>query len=138
MELYGWKKNGQISIWNYVPAEKNYPGWHVGADYSGYQSLGDLLSLLKASPVGSKRTLDLDFPARKYAAIGIRKNLEKKVVLVLASNDAQWQFSNMPGKLTLMLGTQGVGDLLNAVTCAQKGEYDFCIESEKGQRLWFW
>ena len=138
MKLHDWRKNGQISVWTYEPDERNYPGWHIGADASGYESLREILLILSQSPIGSKRTIELDLSAKRYAAIGIRKNLAQKIVLLSASQEDQWVFRDASGKFVLKVSAIGVSALLESISRAQGGEYDFCIKSANGQRLWFW
>lgn len=138
MNLNTWKKEGAISIWRYEPKKKNFPGWHMTADSIGYESLIELLSLLKNSIAESKRTIELDSPDGWSASTELKKTPEKKVVIQLIDGGEQWKLKNEDGKLIIMLNKLGVSLFLGGIERAKSGDYDFSIGGTKGQNLWFW
>jgi hypothetical protein len=138
MHLNTWKKKGSISIWRYEPKKNNFPGWHMTADSAGYDSLLELLELLKASAPESKRTLALEVPDRWSASSELKKTAEKKVVIQLTGSEECWKLTNEDGKLFITLNVQGISILFNGIEQAKSGAYDFSVGGINGQNLWFW
>jgi len=138
LNINQWKKKGNIAIWRYAPLRKNFPGWHITCDKLGYVSLIGFLELLRSSPVGAKRTISLDEPNINSSSTSLKKTAESKVVISLSSEPDFWNLKNEDGKLYLSLGMNSLKGLIDAVSEAEAGSYDFSFGSLKGQNLWFW
>lgn len=107
-------------------------------DKFGYESLIDLLQLLRSSSVGAKRTIALDEPDIYSASTSLKKTAENKVVIGSCNEPEYWNLKNEDGKLYLSIGIDSINGLIAAIKKAEAGEYDFSFGGTKGQNLWFW
>ncbi|WP_157579974.1 hypothetical protein [Teredinibacter turnerae] len=108
------------------------------ANSVGYDSLVELLTILKSSVPESKRTIKLDTPDKWSASSELKKTPEEKAVFQRIESEEAWKLKNVDGKLIITLNSLGVSQFIIGIAKAKNGEYDFSIAGAKGQNLWFW
>jgi hypothetical protein len=57
-----WKQSGRLYLWRYGQNTKNYPGWNLASDETGWQSISDLLERMAESTRDSRREISVAAP----------------------------------------------------------------------------
>lgn len=149
-----WQQQGKLSVWHYPDARRDWLGWHLSASREARRSVGELLSLMRVSPVAVRCTLTL-FPER-LAVVNPSARWASASSLTLsflpdAASD-MWQLDSEGNRLTLLLGADKLGALQVAIVTLSltPGGDDYALgpdtDARKGarrdrierQRLWFW
>jgi hypothetical protein len=95
-----WKLAGNVWLWRYGQNTKNYPGWNLAADETGWNSLFELIRRMAASPWACRREISVTKPTACILAVpnnpGGSEGLESRQCLNLAVprgrvGDRQWR-----------------------------------------------
>ena len=146
-DVYSWKQDGVISLWQYTEFRNKFGGWHLSANDAGIESLTRLLRLLSGAP-NAHRTVAVTPPSPSVLRVPNYQQGD-----ALWSAPAKWRLQCspanapdtwiFPGELepaTLTVGGAFIPELLASLQGIPKGEGDFCI-GQPGQgnlALWFW
>jgi hypothetical protein len=147
-----WTQSGRLYLWRYGQNTKNYPGWNLAADETGWQSIADLLERMAESTRDSRREISVSRPTALALSVPNNpvgsKELESKQSLILNVQrnevaDQHWKLESSASRVILELGTAQLGVLHAAVLAVQRTGGDFAIGPDdkatwKESSLWFW
>jgi len=143
---HSWKQSGNAFLWYYTENERNYPGWHLTADFAGCQSLIALLDAFATDGRAASRTVEIKPPSR--AQLGVPNNKSglaawqapSKLRIVFSDNPAEWSLPLDLDPAVLTIGSDWLAPLREGISGIPHGHGDYSIgPTDKGSsRLWFW
>ena len=143
METNRWKQEGKFYLWNYVPENKNYHGFHCSADIEGAESFCALLKLLESDGRSQKKTVSLAPPSESnFSVVGCKLKPVSSEKLVLsyvfgATEENVWELKSENGKTEISFGLSYLHMLSAGASGIIKGKGDYCI-GKKEESLWLW
>lgn len=138
---HAWRQHGTVSLWRYPDGQRNFPGWHLGADADGCASLLALLGALEADGAGTSRTVQLLAPDTAQLAVPNNRDAKWDTAQTLrltvdAAADA-WQWLLDGQRLELRIGMDALRGLRHGVQDIATGRGDYSVGSGT-DALWFW
>jgi hypothetical protein len=147
-----WKQSGNLYLWRYAHNTKNYPGWHLAADETGWKSLFDLLGRMAASPLACRREISVLKPTSRILAVPNNpagsEGIESAQRLILevprgTVGDRQWRLESNQKRVVLEVGPSKLAELHGAVGSMPSTGGDFAIGPDaqrtwKEKSLWLW
>jgi hypothetical protein len=137
-----FKLQGNIYLWKYKANTRNYPGWNFTADDLGCRSFVELLTLMRSSLYGSKKSIQLAEPtnAQTRAAVDLMFFPAQSLLVVYKKGRAgMWKMEKINGALELSFDDDTAEKLQRAVERVRNGEGDFAIsDSSEENILYFW
>lgn len=147
-----WKQTGDLWLWRFRDNSKNYPGWNLAADETGWSALADLLGRMAASSRSCRREISVTKLTARVLAVpnnpARSADLESPRLLIIEVprdrlGDNHWRLAADPARLALEVGTAKLGELLAAAQSVQVNGGDFAVgpddrATRKDASLWFW
>jgi hypothetical protein len=147
-----WKQAGNLYLWRYAHNTKNYPGWNLAAEETGWKSLFDLLGRMAASPLACRREISVLKPTSRILAVPNNpagsEGIESAQRLILEVprgrvGDRQWRLESDPKRVVLEVGPSKLAELHGAVGSMPSTGGDFAIgpvdlKEWKEKSLWLW
>jgi len=134
-----WKQAGALYLWRYTENQRNYPGWHLAADKTGFAALTDLLTRLLRAGDAASRTTQIAPPSP--AVLGTANNRTAPVVSTerarwnVSAIEHEWRLDESSKVLSLNLGRQKVAGMLHWLS---NPEQAFDTTYGTSPPLWFW
>lgn len=138
-----YRVQGRIYIWQYVPYNRNYPGWNLTADQHACDSLIDLLGLMRSSAYPSRKTIQTVQPTEKVVSVANRSNgYNSKPRLSLKYNEdapVTWKLDDSGDELLVTFNSERIIKLQAALQKVKLGEGDFAVADDQDENiLYFW
>lgn len=148
-----WKQKGNVYLWRYPDAYKNFPGWHLATDRIGAQSLLELIARLEKSPTPVYRTVHITEPTKAVLSVPNNRGGEASVWspsrLKLSFDPSEevsslWHFLPAQDQAALSVGQLFLSRIKAGIADIMRGEGDYCIGGHKKEPkgedtcLWFW
>jgi hypothetical protein len=147
-----WKQSGNLYLWRYADNTKNYPGWNLAAEETGWKSLFDLLGRIAASPLACRREISVIKPTARILAVPNNpagsEGIESAQRLILevprgTVGDRQWRLESNQKRVVLEVGPSKLAELHGAVGSMPSTGGDFAIGPDaqrtwKEKSLWLW
>jgi hypothetical protein len=147
-----WQQAGNLYLWRYAHRTKNYPGWNLAADETGWKSLFDLLGRMAASPLACRREISVIKPTARILAVPNNpagsEGVESAQCLILEVprgrvGDRQWRLDSDLQRVVLEVGPSKLAEVHGAVGSMHSTGGDFAIGPDdriawKETALWLW
>jgi hypothetical protein len=152
-DLNAWKQEGNVYLWRYPDAFRNFPGWHLSADSVGAESLLELLSRLGESAVTAYRTVRITEPTRAVLSVPNNRGGNTRfwsplrLRLVFDPSDVAstlWELRLEHGQVNLSVGEKFRSLLVAGIVDIMERKGDYSIGGHRNEPkeertcLWFW
>jgi hypothetical protein len=137
-----WKQAGNLYLWRYAHNTKNYPGWNLAAEETGWKSLFDLLG--REISVLKPTSRILAVPNNPAGSEGIES--AQRLILEVPRGrvgERQWRLESDPKRVVLEVGPSKLAELHGVVGSMPSTGGDFAVGPDdqrtwKEKSLWLW